>query len=63
LHILVDSGSEDDFYKKGQLEPQRLREAAQQTGRGEDEVNIRIQPGYDHSYYFVRVTLPLKCRS
>lgn len=53
----MDSGSDDDFYKKGQLEPERLREAAEQAGRGEDEVNVRIQPGYDHSYYFVGANL------
>lgn len=53
LHILVDSGSADDFGKKGQLEPETFRKAAQDSGRGEDEVNVRIQDGFDHSYYFV----------
>ena len=53
LHILVDSGSADDFGKKGQLQPEVFKKAAQDTGRGDDEVNVRIQEGFDHSYYFV----------
>ena len=53
LHILVDSGSGDDFYKKGQLAPEALKDAAKETGRSEEEVNVRIQDGFDHSYYFV----------
>jgi hypothetical protein len=57
LHILVDSGSADDFGKKGQLEPERLKEAAEHAGREEGEVQVRIQDGFDHSYYFVSVVL------
>jgi len=52
LHILVDVGSGDDFYKKGQLEPETFKKAAEDAGRG-GEVNVRMQDGFDHSYYFV----------
>ncbi|KAK1925430.1 carboxylesterase [Papiliotrema laurentii] len=58
LHILVDSGSADDFGKKGQLEPERLKEAAEHAGREEGEVQVRIQDGFDHSYYFISTFAP-----
>jgi S-formylglutathione hydrolase len=47
----VDVGTADDFLKKGQLEPQALVDAAK--GREEGEVQVRMQEGFDHSYYFV----------
>lgn len=53
LHILVDTGSADDFLAKGQLEPKTLEEAAHASGRKMGEVEIRMQEGFDHSYYFV----------
>ncbi|ORX37429.1 putative Carboxylesterase [Kockovaella imperatae] len=58
LRMLVDTGSADDFLKKGQLEPDALKEAAKASGRGEDEVQIRLQDGYDHSYYFISTFSP-----
>jgi S-formylglutathione hydrolase len=69
LHILVDTGSGDQFLKDGQLwvqhasgadssEPQALEEAAKQNGRGKDEVEIRLQDGFDHSYYFISTFTP-----
>lgn len=39
-------------------EPHALEEAAKQNGRGEDEVNIRMQEGFDHSYYFISTFTP-----
>ena len=59
LHILVDTGTADDFLKKGQLEPQTLEEAAKNAGRGEGEVTVRMQEGFDHSYYFVSRIVPV----
>lgn len=47
--ILIDQGSADPFIEE-QLKPQLLKEAAQSTNT---LVNIRLQPDYDHSYYFV----------
>jgi hypothetical protein len=43
----------DQFLKDGQLEPDALKEAAKENGRDEQEVQVRMQEGYDHSYYFV----------
>jgi len=39
-------------------EPQTLEEAAKQNGRGKDEVEIRLQDGFDHSYYFISTFTP-----
>ncbi|CDU22336.1 probable esterase D [Sporisorium scitamineum] len=49
--ILIDSGTADDFYKQGQLLPENLDKVARNKGFA--EVQIRLQDGYDHSYYFV----------
>lgn len=49
--ILLDQGGEDEFYKEGgQLQPWLFKEAARAAGQ---KVTLRIQPGYDHSYYFI----------
>jgi S-formylglutathione hydrolase len=47
--ILVDQGS-DDQYLAEQLKPELLRAACTAVGQA---LNLRLQPGYDHSYYFV----------
>ncbi len=47
--ILVDQGTGDDFLAK-QLRPDLLRDACDQTGQ---PLELRLQPGYDHSYYFI----------
>ena len=47
--LLVDQGTADDFLDE-QLKPHLLREACDRAGI---EVKIRMQPGYDHSYYFI----------
>lgn len=51
--MLVDVGTEDQFLKDGQLEPDTLKDAAKENEREEGEVQVRMQEGYDHSYYFV----------
>lgn len=48
-HILVDQGEGDDFLEK-ELQTYRLIEACTQAGMKAD---IRMQSGYDHSYYFI----------
>ena len=70
LHILADTGSGDDFLKRGQLEPRTLEQAAKDAGREEGEVQVRMQEGFDHSYYFVSarsvalgIAVLLYCRS
>lgn len=47
--LLVDQGDNDNFLNT-QLRPERLQQACQQAGI---DATIRIQPGYDHSYYFI----------
>ena len=47
--LLVDQGTADNFLE-GQLKPHLLQEACDRAGI---EAKIRMQPGYDHSYYFI----------
>lgn len=49
LPILVDQGDADNFLTE-QLKPQNLLDAAAHSGT---TINLRMQPGYDHSYYFI----------
>lgn len=52
LELLVDVGTGDNFYKQGQLLPENLVQAAKDAGV-EKGVQVRMQPDYDHSYYFM----------
>lgn len=45
-------GTGDNFYKQGQLLPENFLKAAKEAGHA-DTVNLRMQPDYDHSYYFM----------
>ncbi len=47
--ILVDQGTADGFLEE-QLRPELLREACEAAGQ---PLNLRMQEGYDHSYYFI----------
>jgi S-formylglutathione hydrolase len=47
--ILVDQGQDDDFLQD-QLKPELLKAACSKSGQ---ELNLRVHPGYDHSYYFI----------
>ena len=49
LPILVDQGEADSFLET-QLKPQALKVAAEAVGY---PLTLRLQPGYDHSYYFI----------
>lgn len=49
LPLLVDQGDADEFLAT-QLQPQRLQAAAEAAGH---PLTLRLQPGYDHSYYFI----------
>ncbi|NND66089.1 MAG: S-formylglutathione hydrolase [Halioglobus sp.] len=49
LPLLVDQGDADDFLAE-QLQPELLRAACDETGYA---ATLRMQPGYDHSYYFI----------
>lgn len=48
-NILVDQGEADSFLA-GQLKPELLAQAAQAAGQ---PLTLRMQPGYDHSYFFI----------
>lgn len=49
LPILVDQGSADDFLQE-QLHPEALQAACDMAGY---PLELRLQPGYDHSYFFI----------
>lgn len=49
LPVLVDQGEADEFLD-AQLQPWRLKDAADAAGY---PVYLRMQPGHDHSYYFI----------
>ncbi|KAI0803327.1 carbohydrate esterase family 1 protein [Irpex lacteus] len=53
VHVLVDYGTGDNFYKNGQLLPENFLKAARDVGYDEVQVRVRQQEGYDHSYYFM----------
>ena len=48
--ILIDQGDADEFLAK-QLTPEALQTACRKNGR--QELRLRMQEGYDHSYYFI----------
>ena len=49
LPLLIDQGTDDEFLAS-QLQPERLRDACAAAGH---PIELRMQPGYDHSYYFI----------
>jgi S-formylglutathione hydrolase len=49
-HILIDQGTSDPFLAE-QLLPEKFAAAAAQSGQS---LNLRLQPGYDHGYYFIQ---------
>ncbi len=49
LPLLVDQGDADEFLRT-QLKPELLQAAAAAAGH---PLILRMQPGYDHSYYFI----------
>lgn len=47
--LLIDQGEDDSFLETG-LRPELLQQAVQGTGI---DLTLRMQPGYDHSYFFI----------
>jgi S-formylglutathione hydrolase len=47
--LLVDQGGDDPFLTE-QLRPEVLQKACEVAGQS---LTLRVQPGYDHSYYFI----------
>jgi S-formylglutathione hydrolase len=52
--LLVDQGDADQFLAE-QLRPELLRGACERAGV---PLTLRVQPGYDHSYYFISTFMP-----
>ncbi|MGB1765410.1 S-formylglutathione hydrolase [Alloalcanivorax xenomutans] len=50
LALMVDQGDADNFYQDGQLRPEALQAACKEA---EVPLTLRMQPGYDHSYFFI----------
>ena len=49
LPMLIDQGDADNFLQE-QLKPELLQQAAKEAGY---PLQLRMQPGYDHSYFFI----------
>lgn len=49
LPMLIDQGDADNFLQE-QLKPELLQQVAKETGY---PLQLRMQPGYDHSYFFI----------
>jgi S-formylglutathione hydrolase len=49
---LIDVGTGDNFYKQKQLLPENFIAAAKESGNDKGIV-LRMQPDYDHSYFFI----------
>eukprot|EP01135_Chromosphaera_perkinsii_P011791 Nk52_evm37s2496 gene=Nk52_evmTU37s2496 len=52
LDILVDQGDADNFLHQKQLLPENLSAACEKNG-GRLNLKLRMQEGYDHSYFFI----------
>jgi S-formylglutathione hydrolase len=50
-HILIDQGAADQFLADQQLVPDKFAAAAAAAGQ---KLNLRMQPGYDHGYFFIQ---------
>jgi S-formylglutathione hydrolase len=48
-HILIDQGDKDGFLAE-QLRPELFKDASARVGQ---KLTLRMQPGYDHSYFFI----------
>ena len=52
--ILIDQGTADRFLAE-QLRPELFAAACEHSGQ---KLRLRMQPGYDHSYYFIQTFMP-----
>jgi S-formylglutathione hydrolase len=48
----AQQGTGDNFYNQKQLLPENLIAAAKEAGNDKG-IELRMQPDYDHSYYFM----------
>jgi S-formylglutathione hydrolase len=52
--IMIDQGTEDRFLAE-QLRPELFAQACAEAGQS---LRLRMQPGYDHSYWFIQTFMP-----
>ena len=52
--IMIDQGTADKFLGE-QLRPELFAEACSKVGQ---QLRLRMQPGYDHSYWFIQTFMP-----
>lgn len=52
LELLIDVGTGDNFYNQKQLLPENFVAAAKEAGNDKG-IQLRFQPDYDHSYFFM----------
>ncbi|HET7202015.1 MAG TPA: S-formylglutathione hydrolase [Steroidobacteraceae bacterium] len=52
--IMVDQGTADKFLAE-QLRPELFAETCRRAGQ---QLRLRMQPGYDHSYWFIQTFMP-----
>lgn len=55
-NILIDQGTDDDFYKQKQLLPENFKAAVESDAvkqRGNVNLELNMREGYDHSYFFI----------
>eukprot|EP00127_Corallochytrium_limacisporum_P005910 Clim_evm55s214 gene=Clim_evmTU55s214 len=55
LSILIDQGTADNFYIQKQLLPENFQNACKEANV---PLVLRMQDGYDHSYYFIATFIP-----
>jgi S-formylglutathione hydrolase len=48
--ILIEQGAADQ-YLAAELKPEKFAAAAARSGQ---QLTLRMQPGYDHGYYFIQ---------
>jgi S-formylglutathione hydrolase len=49
--ILIDQGADDRFLAGQQLLPEQFSAACEVSGQA---LELRVQPGYDHGYFFIQ---------
>lgn len=52
-NILIDQGLKDNFYENQLLSSNILEALKKNQNDHKLEINLRLQEGYDHSYYFI----------
>ncbi|KAJ2159318.1 hypothetical protein GGF46_003110 [Coemansia sp. RSA 552] len=54
LPVLIDQGDSDQFYSSKQLQPSHFVIAVEGRSKCPVQLEARMQPGFDHSYWFIQ---------